>query len=104
LARIFLPPETSTSCFTGQPFALACAELARELVPQDLSAYARLLLQVMEGKRELFIRGDEAEESWRIMEPILNAWTGGRAPLLEYAAGSDGPVASQWQDLPFAET
>jgi glucose-6-phosphate 1-dehydrogenase len=76
----------------GEPFALACAELERELVPQDLSAYARLLLQVMEGRRELFIRGDEAEESWRIMEPILNAWTGGRAPLLEYPAGSDGPA------------
>jgi glucose-6-phosphate 1-dehydrogenase len=77
----------------GWPFALACAELERELVPQDLSAYARLLHQVMEGRRELFIRGDEAEESWRIMEPILGAWTQGGVPLLEYPAGSDGPGA-----------
>jgi glucose-6-phosphate 1-dehydrogenase len=77
----------------GEPFALACAELERELAPQDLSAYAWLLLHVMEGRPELFIRGDVAEESWRIMAPILKAWADGRPPLLEYSAGSDGPAA-----------
>jgi glucose-6-phosphate 1-dehydrogenase len=33
----------------------------------------------------------EAEESWRIVEPILAAWAAGEVPLLEYPAGSDGP-------------
>lgn len=34
------------------------------------------------------IRGDEAEEAWRIMDPVLAAWAAGVAPLREYPAGS----------------
>lgn len=77
----------------GEPLALDCVEMERELAPQDLSAYALLLLHVLQGRPELFLRGDEAEESWRIVEPILEAWSAGRAPLLEYPVGSDGPAA-----------
>jgi glucose-6-phosphate 1-dehydrogenase len=77
----------------GEPLSLDCVEMERELAPQELSAYALLLLHVLQGRPELFIRGDEAEESWRIVEPILEAWSAGRAPLLEYPAGSDGPAA-----------
>lgn len=73
--------------------ALVPVELDRSLTPQDLSAYARLLRRVMEGRQELFIRDDEAEESWRIVEPVLAAWARGEVPLLEYPAGSDGPAA-----------
>ena len=39
----------------------------------------------------LSVRGDVAEESWRIVEPILKAWRDGRVPLEEYPAGSAGP-------------
>jgi glucose-6-phosphate 1-dehydrogenase len=28
----------------------------------------------------LFIRGDEAEEAWRIIDPVMNAWTTGNVP------------------------
>jgi glucose-6-phosphate 1-dehydrogenase len=41
----------------------------------------------------LGVLGDVAEESWRIMAPILKAWADGLPPLLEYSAGSDGPAA-----------
>ena len=34
---------------------------------------------------------DEAEESWRVVTPVLAAWGQDRVPLQEYAAGSDGP-------------
>jgi glucose-6-phosphate 1-dehydrogenase len=50
------------------------------------------LLDVIEGDQTLSIRDDETEESWRIVQPILDAWAQGRSPLREYAAGSDGPV------------
>ena len=33
----------------------------------------------------------EAEEAWRVSEPILDAWRSGQVPLLENPAGSDGP-------------
>ena len=75
----------------GDPFDLERIELGAELVPQDPPAYGRLLLGVLEGDPTLSIRADEAEESWRIVEPILEAWREGKVPLLEYPAGSDGP-------------
>ncbi|MDF3014990.1 MAG: zwf4 [Thermomicrobiales bacterium] len=59
-----------------------------------LPAYARLLLDVLNGDPTLSIRDDEAEESWRIAEPILTAWSAGAVPLLEYPAGSDGPLSA----------
>lgn len=67
------------------------AKLTADFPPQQLSAYARLLLDVFQGNPVLSIRGDEAEESWRIIEPIQRAWAGGVVPLLEYPAGSSGP-------------
>jgi glucose-6-phosphate 1-dehydrogenase len=39
----------------------------------------------------LLIRGDEAEESWRIIDPVMRAWSSGSVPLQEYAAGSPPP-------------
>jgi glucose-6-phosphate 1-dehydrogenase len=68
-------------------------QLETTLAPQDLLAYARVLLDVLRGDVSLSIRDDEVEESWRIVEPILDTWAQGRVPLLEYLAGSDGPNA-----------
>lgn len=75
----------------GNPFDLERVELKTDCCRQDLPAYARLLLDVIEGDTMLSIRDDEAEESWSIVEPILNAWSEDRVPLLEYPAGSTGP-------------
>jgi glucose-6-phosphate 1-dehydrogenase len=36
----------------------------------------------------LFIRDDEAEESWRIVDPVMQAWAAGDVPMEEYTAGS----------------
>jgi glucose-6-phosphate 1-dehydrogenase len=76
----------------GDPFELEHIELGAVLAPQEVPAYGRLLLGVLEGDPTLSIRDDEAEESWRIVEPILEAWNEGVVPLLEYPAGSDGPA------------
>ena len=55
------------------------------------SAYEQLILDALNGDPSLFIRGDEAEEAWRIVQPVLDAWAASGAPV-PYAAGSDGPV------------
>lgn len=58
-------------------------------------AYERLILDSMVGDRTLFIRGDETEESWRIMTPVLRFWEKcGDLGMDEYVAGSWGPVAA----------
>ncbi len=78
----------------GQRFTLERATLSQRLAPPQLSAYAWVLLALLAGDSGLAIRGDEAEESWAIVEPILQAWAAGRAPLRTYPAGSDAPSAS----------
>jgi glucose-6-phosphate 1-dehydrogenase len=65
--------------------------LRAELPRGDLDAYATMLAHLVAGDHTPFIRGDEAEEAWRIVQPILDAWAAGRVPLREYQAGSDGP-------------
>ncbi len=45
-----------------------------DLTPQEMTAYARLLLGILEGDNTLSIRADEVEEAWRIVPPILEAW------------------------------
>ena len=58
----------------------------------DLPPYARVLQDVLEGDGLLSVRGDEAEQAWRVMDPVLRAWADDRVPLEEYPAGSDGPA------------
>jgi glucose-6-phosphate 1-dehydrogenase len=76
----------------GEPFDLERTILDAELPPQVLPEYSRLLLEFFAGDATLSIRGDEAVESWRIVEPILAEWSSNATPLLDYPAGSDGPV------------
>jgi glucose-6-phosphate 1-dehydrogenase len=57
--------------------------------------YERLLVDVTHGDQTLFIRGDEAEEAWRVLDPLLKTW-GREAPpeFPNYAAGTMGPDAA----------
>ncbi|WP_104524338.1 glucose-6-phosphate dehydrogenase [Blastococcus atacamensis] len=76
----------------GDPFGLERRSLDVDLPPARLSAYGLLLEELLAGRAALSISDVEAEESWRIVEPILAAWAAGEVPLLEYPAGSDGPA------------
>ncbi len=67
-------------------------ELEKRFPSGGLPAYARLLLDILDGDPTLSIRDDEAEESWRIVEPILQVWNKGGVPLVDYPAGSGGPM------------
>ena len=79
----------------GDPFDLEAAELALPLPQRALSAYALLLKAVLLADPTLSIRGDEAEQCWRIVAPVLAAWSDGSVPLLDYPAGSDGPAQAE---------
>ncbi len=62
---------------------------------QRVGAYERLLLDVIDGRLNLFVRSDEQEAAWRWVEPLLEAWApGNEAGLRTYAAGSWGPSAA----------
>jgi len=58
---------------------------------QTLDAYETLLLDVIEGDRSLFIRFDEVEWAWQVVDPILRHWTIEREFIPTYPAGTWGP-------------
>jgi glucose-6-phosphate 1-dehydrogenase len=76
---------------TGPPSHLAPLVLDAELSVPELPAYSRVLMDVLDGNSTLSIRGDEAEEAWRVLTPVLQEWADDRVPLREYQAGSAGP-------------
>jgi glucose-6-phosphate 1-dehydrogenase len=58
-------------------------------------AYEDLLLDVIEGDRSLFLRFDEVEYAWKIVDPILQKWAVERDFITTYPAGSWGPKECQ---------
>ena len=75
----------------GDPFELESSVVSTDLDPGDLTAYGEVLAGVLEGDPLLSVRGDVAEDCWRIVEPVLAAWRAGTVPMDTYPAGSDGP-------------
>ena len=61
---------------------------------ERVGAYERLLLDVIDGRLNLFVRSDEQEEAWRWVEPILNHWAADPQGPRPYAAGTWGPSAA----------
>ena len=59
-------------------------------------AYERLLLDAMIGDATLFIRHDEAEQSWRFFDPVLAFWREESTRFIPpYAAGTWGPAEAE---------
>ncbi|MGD8196054.1 glucose-6-phosphate dehydrogenase [Herbiconiux sp. P18] len=57
----------------------------------ELDAYGQVLAGLLQNDTLLSVRGDVAEQCWRIVTPVLTAWAEGETPLEEYEAGSAGP-------------
>ena len=55
-------------------------------------AYERLLEDAMQGDAGLFIRADQIEQAWNIVDPLLRCWADpGAGPVETYPRGSWGP-------------
>jgi len=59
-----------------------------------VGAYERLLLDVIAGRLNLFVRSDEQEQAWSWVEPILDAWRRDDTGPRTYGAGTWGPAAA----------
>jgi len=71
-----------------------CYQDAFKDAPRD--AYETLLLDVMLGDATLFMRADQVEAAWSVIEPILTVW--GAVPPADfpnYPAGTWGPEAAE---------
>ena len=95
VVRIALMPERLSLDLdingAGDPFDLDRVRLEAEFGAGQLSAYGEVLSGILNGDDTLSVRGDLAEECWRIVEPVLEAWRSDDVALEEYAAGSAGP-------------
>jgi len=58
---------------------------------EQTDAYEDLLLDVIRGDRSLFLRYDEVEYAWRVVDPVLSAWSSESDYVPVYPAGSWGP-------------
>jgi len=73
------------------------------------TGYETLIYDCMIGDTTLFKRAEEIEAGWRIVQPLLESWSGGQNdPPSSYAAGADGPAEAnellardgrQWRPL-----
>jgi glucose-6-phosphate 1-dehydrogenase len=80
----------------GQAFRLRTVSMdfsyGAAFLEEAPEAYERLLLDAMVGDPTLFIRADEVEQSWRVVEPVLAAWEDPAFPVARYRAGTWGPA------------
>src|SRR5439155_249423 len=61
---------------------------------ERVGAYERLLLDVIAGRLNLFVRSDEQEAAWRWVEPIMEHWAADERGPRPYGAGTWGPSSS----------
>jgi glucose-6-phosphate 1-dehydrogenase len=80
------------------PLVLDRVAMTTDLAAGRLPAYGEVLAGVLDGDPLLSVRGDTAEQCWRIVDPVLKAWRENQVPMEDYAAGSAGPDA--WSLLP----
>ena len=62
--------------------------------PRRRIASERLLLDALAGDSTLFVRRDEAEQAWKWVDEVSDAWHGAAFKPKEYAAGSWGPAGA----------
>jgi glucose-6-phosphate 1-dehydrogenase len=61
------------------------------IAPNQIDAYEALILDVIEGDHALFLRYDEVNWAWRVVDPVLKLWATERDYIHTYPAGTWGP-------------
>ncbi|RNE59291.1 glucose-6-phosphate dehydrogenase [Cryobacterium tepidiphilum] len=94
--RIFIGPDKMSLELNingpGDPYTIERVSLDATFEAGQYRAYGEVLGGILAGDPSLSVRGDTAEQCWRIVQPVLDAWRADEVPLDEYAAGSEGPA------------
>jgi len=79
----------------GQEFRVRTVNLdfsyTKTFAEKAPEAYERVLHDAMVGDATLFIRSDEVDQSWRIVQPLIDGFERVALPLAYYPAGTWGP-------------
>ena len=86
-------PSSSNAGPTLSPVQLDL-DFDKRFGSERVGAYERLLLDVLAGRLNLFVRSDEQEEAWRWVEPIMESWRNDSEGPRLYSSGTWGPSAS----------
>lgn len=82
----------------GSPFRVRTVELdfdyRERFGGEPPEAYERVLADAIIGDATLFIRTDEVQAAWRVIDPVLGAFASDSVPLYPYASGTWGPEAA----------
>jgi glucose-6-phosphate 1-dehydrogenase len=101
---IGLSPDTMelhlTTNAASDPLMLEQSVLRTGLRKSELDAYGEVLAAILDGDILLSVRGDTAEEAWRVTDEVLAGWRRGEVPMDEYAAGA--PVPASWDTTPWS--
>jgi glucose-6-phosphate 1-dehydrogenase len=89
--RVKKPGLTNAMEETTMDFAYHTAFQAHS--PRD--AYERVLIEAIRGDHLLFATDAEVLSSWRILQPLLDAWSKSTSDLAFYQNESDGPDISK---------
>jgi glucose-6-phosphate 1-dehydrogenase len=76
-------PGSNSTCCTGS-----------RSKSRSKDAYERLLLDALNGDAVLFMREDEIDAAWRVVDPLLAYWNQDPVDFPNYAAGTWGPEAA----------
>lgn len=103
--RLFLAPDEMSLSINingaGDPYELERTTFHTTFDPGQFGAYGEVLEGILDNDPALSVRGDTAEQSWRIIEPFLEAWRSQDVPLEDYPAGSAGPAG--WNPIGVAD-
>jgi glucose-6-phosphate 1-dehydrogenase len=77
----------------GDPFTLERVLLDTDYGSGELTAYGEVLDGILAGDPLLSVPAEAAELCWRLVDPVLEAWSDDVGSLAEYPAGSSGPRA-----------
>ncbi len=56
-----------------------------------LDAYEAMILSAVMGDRSLFLRSDEVDLAWKVVDPVIEKWSKDKDFVHKYAAGTWGP-------------
>ena len=71
------PDDLTLQLTGGAPSSPVPLRLSAAPPHDEIPAYGRVLLDVLNGGSTLSVRGDEAEQAWRVLTPVLEAWRDG---------------------------
>ncbi|MEU8951635.1 hypothetical protein [Streptomyces sp. NPDC048489] len=97
MLRFKLEPEGLALDLTSigaHAYELAPLSLTAQMEPPGLPAYGWLLLDVLRGDPALSLRGDEAEEAWRVL--VLDSSLAGYMPWWRGSWRCSGAGAGRW--------